>query len=177
MIFISKTDFHEESFITTGPVLCMYTCLFCCRINFLSRSESADVEQENGEDISNCLTHCFNTRMNESHNVDELDTTLDVTLEDSLLETLKQSNAAVDGRPRTSTTNSEFDVIEFDNDVKCTSRGCGCSKESNIGSSFRGKYKKAVGNGIAGRIRNTDSSEMLELGNTTVTIEENSPFL
>lgn len=176
MIFISKTDFHEESFITTGPVLCMYTCLFCCRINFLSRSENADVEQENREDISNCLTHCFRTKMNEPHNVDELDTTLDVTLADGLPETLKQSNAAVDGRPRTSTTNSEFDVIEFDNDVKCTSRGCGCSKESNIGSSFSGKYKKVVGNGMAGRMRNTDSSEMLDLGNTTVTIEENSPF-
>ena len=93
--------------------------------------------------------------------VDELETTLNASLLDFETESMNNSVDAA-SRPRTSTTISEFDVIDKDIDVKCNSRICSCSKEKT-----GVKYKRDLGNGeIDGRKVGNDV-DVLDLADTT----------
>ena len=105
-----------------------------------------------------------------AQNVDELDTTLTASLLDTVTETMKDSLDAA-SRPRTSTTISEFDVIDKDIDVRCNSRICSCSK-ANTGR----MHKKVVENGQIGGMKGRNNIDVSDLASTTVTIKDHSPI-
>ena len=70
-------------------------------------------------------------------------------------------------RPRTSTTISEFDVIDKDIDVKCNSRICGCSKENTSNGYNKKTFENCQIDGVKGQ---SDSY----IGNSTVTMKGHS---
>ena len=136
----------------------------------LSSRDSIDID--NSLNMHNHITNDVDIKSNDTESaqtVDELDTTLNATLLDFVTETMNDSVDAA-SRPRTSTTISEFDVIDKDIDVKCNSRICSCSKE-NSGL----KNKKVSGKREIGGLKVGNDVDVLDLADTTATMKDHSP--
>ena len=99
----------------------------------------------------------------------------------------EQENHDTAVRPRTSTThsefdiidvehasvaNSEFDIIDIEKDVRCNLRGCSCSKVYDRDCSIPEKIEKHVAHT---KLPVSNSSDGFSV-NTTITVDSNSPI-
>ena len=111
----------------------------CFRINFVaekySSKDSVDFEQER---IGTRLINYANIQPVDSQGLQNMDE-LEKTLNDTLTETITTA------RPRTSTTNSEYDIIEIETDLKYNSKGCNHSKDIKTCNDSR-KHNRSLEN-------------------------------
>ena len=111
----------------------------CFRINFVaekySSKDSVDFEQER---TGTRLINYANIQTVDSHGLQNMDE-LEKTLNDTLTETI------IAARPRTSTTTSEYDIIEIETDLKCNSKGCNHSKDIKTSNDHR-KHNRSLEN-------------------------------
>ena len=100
-----------------------------------------------------------------------MERTLDKTLINSSTERGQEIHN-IPVHPRTSTTNSDFDIIDPEKDVRCNIKGCYCSNICDKDVSLPGNLKKhhAKTKYLA------NDGKLLEVGDSTFAIESHSPF-